>query len=96
MPRCLVCKTKNELIESLKDQIESLKDQIQFFRNDNKILSDRLVAICDKPAFQALGFGQPASTGEHYGDGHNEQYVGYDQWGQEIRLEKESKAFGEL
>lgn len=67
----------------------SLEDQVKFLRQQNKDLMDRLVALANSQAYQAISY-ERADASDFYGSG-DDQYVGYDNYGNKILLEKDTK-----
>lgn len=69
---------------------EAHEDEIEYLRGQIKTMTDRLVALANLQAFQAVSF-ERGNASEFYGGGEGDQYVGYDKFGAKVLLEKEKE-----
>ena len=65
---------------------ETLADEVKFLRDANTRLIDRLTAIADARAFEAVNF-RPSNHNDFYGNG-DDLYESYDKFGERIVLKK--------
>lgn len=65
---------------------EVLSEEIKFLRGQVKTLTDRLSMIAYPGGFVAGKF----TSSDYVGGGGGDQYVGYDEYGQRVLMEKDS------
>ena len=68
---------------------DTLASEVKFLRKANEKMTDRLMAIADARAFEAVKF-SASSDGDYYGDG-NDEYVSYNKFGDKVLLVKAPK-----
>lgn len=65
---------------------EAKDDEIRFLREQNKALTDKVTAIADIRAFEAVKFDR--SDTDYYGSSPDDCYVGYDDMGRSVLMKK--------
>lgn len=65
-----------------------MRDEVAFLREQLKTMTDRLTAIADARAFQAVRSG-PVDVTQFYGSSPNDQYISYNDMGQKVLFEKD-------
>lgn len=66
---------------------EALHEEVVFLRDQLKTMTDRLVALTDPRAYEAVHPGTYKAE-EYYGSSTADQYVGYDEHGEKVLLDK--------
>lgn len=76
MFKCRTCKT--------------LTNEVAFLREQVKSMTDRLVALANPAALQALGFSQRLEENDFYGTSEQDEVIEYDNYGQRILTKRVS------
>ena len=70
---------------------EALESEVGFLRLRNKELTDRLLAVANPMAFEAVRYQDSTKSDDYYGGVKGDQYISYDEFGQKILVEKDNQ-----
>lgn len=68
----------------------ALKDEVKFLREQVRALNDRLVALTNVSAYQAVTMPTDEDPNDYFGNG-NDEFISFDDMGQKMLLRKEPK-----